>query len=83
MFGAQNGMGGTGANPAVNPFMMNGFGAAPNPMQQQQNQNAATMFANQLNQLNNMGFTDADANLQALIATGGNVQAAIDRLLQG
>jgi len=52
-------------------------------MQQQQNQNAATMFANQLNQLNNMGFTDADANLQALIATGGNVQAAIDRLLQG
>merc|ERR1740129_1445146 len=99
MFGAQNGMGAnTGANPAMNPFMMNpmfggmngmqqqqGFGA-PNPglqQQQNQNENAATMFANQLNQLNNMGFTDTDANLQALIATGGNVQAAIDRLLQG
>jgi len=28
-----------------------------------------------------MGFTNAEANLEALIATGGNVQAAINRLL--
>ena len=30
-----------------------------------------------------MGFTDAAANLRALVATGGNLQAAIDRLLSG
>merc|ERR1719192_2949233 len=80
-------------NPFMNPYMgmmgmgmnPNQFAAAPNPaanpaaMNQQQRQNAQTMFANQLNQLNNMGFTDAEANISALIATGGNVQAAIDR----
>jgi hypothetical protein len=35
----------------------------------------------QLQQLMEMGFTDQQANLQALIAVGGNVQAAIERLL--
>jgi len=28
-----------------------------------------------------MGFTQAEANLEALIATGGNLQAAINRLI--
>ena len=41
------------------------------------------LYRDQLSQLNNMGFTDAQANIQALIATGGNVEAAVDRLLQG
>lgn len=41
------------------------------------------LYRDQLSQLNDMGFTDAAANLAALLATGGNVQAAIDRLLQG
>ena len=39
------------------------------------------LYRDQLSQLNSMGFNDAQANIQALIATGGNVQAAIDRLL--
>ena len=43
----------------------------------------AILYRDQLSQLNAMGFTDAEANIQALIATGGNVQAAVDRLLQG
>ena len=30
-----------------------------------------------------MGFTDAQANIRALVATGGNVQAAVNRLLGG
>jgi ubiquilin len=39
-------------------------------------------FQVQLAQLSEMGFYDADANIRALLATGGNVQAAIDRLFQ-
>merc|ERR1711971_493718 len=71
------------ANPFLmfqNPFMM--------PRQQQQQQPQANVqpeivYRDQLSQLNSMGFSDAAANIAALIATGGNVQAAIDRLLQG
>jgi ubiquilin len=36
----------------------------------------------QLQQLEGMGFTDRAANIRALIATNGNVNAAIERLLQ-
>ncbi|XP_047455321.1 ubiquilin-4-like [Mugil cephalus] len=38
-------------------------------------------FQQQLDQLNAMGFINREANLQALIATGGDVNAAIERLL--
>ena len=34
-------------------------------------------------QLQDMGFTDTAANLRALTATQGNVNAAIERLLSG
>lgn len=40
-------------------------------------------FASQLQQLETMGFTNRDQNLQALALTGGNVEAAVDRLLSG
>ena len=40
-------------------------------------------FQNQLAQLNDMGFFDAGENIRALLATGGNVNAAIERLLSG
>ena len=39
-------------------------------------------FRSQLEQLANMGFPNRQANIQALIATNGDVNAAIDRLLQ-
>lgn len=39
-------------------------------------------FKDQLAALNDMGFNDLRANICALIATGGNVNAAIDRLLR-
>ncbi|VUZ39823.1 unnamed protein product [Hymenolepis diminuta] len=38
-------------------------------------------FASQLETLTSMGFTNHGANLQALISTDGDVNAAIDRLL--
>jgi ubiquilin len=33
--------------------------------------------------LQDMGFFDRDANIRALQATGGNVNAAVERLLSG
>lgn len=39
-------------------------------------------FESQLQQLEGMGFTDREANLRALIASNGNVNAAVERLLQ-
>ncbi|KAK3919434.1 Ubiquilin-1 [Frankliniella fusca] len=38
-------------------------------------------YRSQLEQLTNMGFVNRDANLQALIATFGDVNAAVERLL--
>ena len=38
-------------------------------------------YADQLAQLQGMGFTNEATNLEALKATGGNVEAAVERLL--
>ena len=38
-------------------------------------------YAAQLQALTDMGFPDRDANLRALVATGGNLEAAIARLV--
>lgn len=40
------------------------------------------LYQSQLEQLTAMGFPNRDANLQALIATFGDVNAAVERLLQ-
>uniref|UniRef100_A0A8C5CEX2 Ubiquilin 4 n=1 Tax=Gadus morhua TaxID=8049 RepID=A0A8C5CEX2_GADMO len=66
--------------------------AGTNPAQQQLMQQMLQMFAggtqtpevrfqSQLDQLSAMGFINREANLQALIATGGDINAAIERLL--
>ncbi|GLT26895.1 hypothetical protein SLA2020_019350 [Shorea laevis] len=39
------------------------------------------LYATQLTQLQEMGFLDTQENIQALIATAGNVHAAVERLL--
>ncbi|XP_053558425.1 ubiquilin-1 [Bombina bombina] len=44
-------------------------------------QNPEIRFQSQLEQLSAMGFINREANLQALIATGGDINAAIERLL--
>ncbi|KAM3824921.1 ubiquilin-4 isoform 3-T3 [Vipera latastei] len=47
----------------------------------QQAQSPEVRFQQQLEQLSAMGFINREANLQALIATGGDINAAIERLL--
>ncbi|KAK6312779.1 hypothetical protein J4Q44_G00161260 [Coregonus suidteri] len=47
----------------------------------QQAQTEELPFQQQLEQLSTMGFLNPEANLQALIATGGDVNAAVERLL--
>lgn len=42
-----------------------------------------TRFAAQLTQLEAMGFTNRAANIEALTRTGGELNAAVDRLVQG
>jgi len=41
------------------------------------------LYHSQLAQLNDMGFTNPQANIQALIATGGNLEAAVNLLIAG
>uniref|UniRef100_G3UAR4 Ubiquilin 3 n=1 Tax=Loxodonta africana TaxID=9785 RepID=G3UAR4_LOXAF len=50
--------------------------ASTNPQQLQ----PETHFRVQLEELRAMGFLNPEANLQALIATGGNLEAAVERL---
>ena len=38
-------------------------------------------FASQLQTIKDMGFYDEESILQALVATNGNINAAVDRLL--
>lgn len=51
------------------------------PLLSLQAQSPEVRFQQQLEQLNAMGFINREANLQALIATGGDINAAIERLL--
>jgi len=39
------------------------------------------LYASQLSQLQEMGFIDTQENIRALSAVGGNVHAAVERLL--
>lgn len=39
------------------------------------------LYASQLAQLQEMGFFDTQENIRALVATAGNVHAAVERLL--
>lgn len=48
---------------------------------QQQTQDFSVLYKTQLEQLKDMGFYDESANIEALKATNGNVNAAIERLL--
>ncbi|XP_039684407.1 ubiquitin domain-containing protein DSK2b isoform X2 [Medicago truncatula] len=54
-----------------------GLGAAPN----RSNEPPEQLYATQLTQLQEMGFFDTQENIRALIATSGNVHAAVERLL--
>merc|ERR1712079_911831 len=58
-------------------------GSAPAAGQPNPEQPPEERFASQLDQLASMGFVDRQANIQALIATMGDVNAAVERLLGG
>jgi ubiquilin len=65
--------------------MTSGFPDYLSQQQQQQQQQPTeppeVRFRDQLAQLEEMGFSEKPANVRALLATGGNVQAAIEYLL--
>lgn len=75
-FNALLGMLGGGGGGGLGGAGLGGFGVPPPPS------NPEETFADQLTQLQEMGFFDREANVRALVATGGNVHAAVDRLLQ-
>jgi ubiquilin len=70
------GMGGFGQNQG-----QGGFGNFGGLYQQADNRPAEEKFKTQLEQLEAMGFTNKEVNIQALTQTGGNVDAAVERLL--
>lgn len=57
------------------------FGSTFQVFMQAQKENPELQYRTQLQNLRNMGFTDTDQCIQALIASGGAVQAAIDKML--
>ena len=72
-------MGGDGPMPTGSMPMM-----SPTQTQQQQQpqEPPEVRFQVQLQTLTEMGFFDADENIRALLATGGNVHLAVERLLR-
>jgi ubiquilin len=67
----------------VDPFGgFGGFGnfGGFNNLNQNQNQNPEEKYKTQLEQMEAMGFTNKQVNIDALKACNGNVEAAIERL---
>lgn len=92
------GGGGAGQGGAANPFglppispealqqMMQAFGGGGfggSPAAPPDNRPPEERYAEQLRQLNDMGFFDFDRNVAALRRSGGSVQGAIEHLLGG
>lgn len=78
------GMGGMGALTGLGGLGMPGapgMGGEPPQQQQQDTRPPEERYAPQLQQLREMGFTSDAYNLRALQACGGNVQAAIEYIL--
>lgn len=75
LFGGQNPFGAFGGG-AGSP------GAAASPPPPADNRPPEERYADQLRQLNDMGFYDFDQNVAALRRAGGSVQGAIEQLLR-
>eukprot|EP00249_Psilotum_nudum_P017664 c26431_g2_i1 orf=378-2036(+) len=61
--------------------LLGAFGGIPSMTPEVNTVPPEELYAAQLSQLQDMGFVDTQANIRALSATGGNVHAAVDRLL--
>ena len=76
--GGQGAEGGAaGANPLAALFGGGGFGAPQPP----DNRPPEERYADQLRQLNDMGFFEFERNIEALRRSGGSVQGAVEYLL--
>ncbi|CAG8461610.1 304_t:CDS:10 [Dentiscutata heterogama] len=64
-----------------NPFFTPSLGATQTPVSTQPSEPPETRFRTQLQMLEEMGFVDQAANIRALLATGGDVNSAIEFLL--
>ncbi|KAJ5174270.1 Ubiquitin domain-containing protein DSK2 [Penicillium canariense] len=69
--------GATGANPLAALFGGGGFGSPQPP----DNRPPEDRYADQLRQLNDMGFFEFERNIEALRRSGGSVQGAVEYLL--
>jgi ubiquilin len=73
-----------GGGMGSDPFGAGGFspfGGAGSPPPPADTRPPEELYADQLRQLNDMGFFDFDRNVQALRRSGGSVQGAINQLL--
>lgn len=78
----QLGAGGAGAEGAQLPPFLGGFGGAGGaPPAPADTRPPEEQYADQLRQLNDMGFFDFEENVRALRRAGGSVQGAINQLL--
>ena len=79
------GQGGQGGQGGFNPFGalggMGGFGGSPEPQGPPDNRPPEERYAEQLRQLNDMGFYEFERNVTALRRSGGSVQGAVEYLL--
>lgn len=76
-----NMFGGNGSG-AFNPFL-GGLGGNPAAAAPVDNRPPEEKYESQLNQLNEMGFSNFEQNVAALRRSGGNVQGALEFLLSG
>ena len=71
-----------GNNAWLNPMLAGGLGgAAAAPQNPPDNRPPEERYAEQLRQLNDMGFYEFERNVEALRRTGGSVQGAVEYLL--
>lgn len=68
-----------GASNVMNPLLSGAFPGFSMPVDTRP---AEERYAFQLQTLQEMGFTNSDENLSALNSTGGDISAAITRLLE-
>jgi len=93
LFGAPGAQGVNATNPLGLPplspeamqqmMQMWGLGSPTSPAAPADNRPPEERYAEQLRQLNDMGFFDFDRNIAALRRSGGSVQGAIEHLLNG
>ncbi|TIA78623.1 hypothetical protein E3P78_03784 [Wallemia ichthyophaga] len=76
--GGLGGMGGMGGLGGLGG--MGGFGGFGQPSQNTDQRPPEERYETQLSQLTGMGFTDANKNIRALMATGGDINAAVEYL---